>query len=177
MEIFNSECKAQGGLWIRNLKNHNKVLKLQWLWRYSQDPQNLWSKVIKPKYGEEDNWMTKPVNTTVYQVTMACSKESNFWQCVKWNQDIFLEWQLVWEWSSEGIIPDIYDLFQHQQKSIAEMWSPQGWELILRRSLYDWEMNRMIELYQQLESFTGLQNGDDKDIAMESSELMQLTKW
>lgn len=54
--------KVQGGPGIRNLKNHNKSLKLKQLWRYSQDPQSLWSKVIKAKYEVEDNWMTKPVN-------------------------------------------------------------------------------------------------------------------
>ncbi|KAF3623297.1 hypothetical protein FXO37_31917 [Capsicum annuum] len=55
--------KAQGGLGIRNLKNHSKALRLKWLWRYSQDPETLRSKVIKAKYEVEDNWMTKPVNS------------------------------------------------------------------------------------------------------------------
>lgn len=55
--------KVQGGLGIRNLKNHNKALRLKWLWRYSQDPETLRSKVIKAKYEVEDNWMTKPVNS------------------------------------------------------------------------------------------------------------------
>lgn len=55
--------KKQGGLGIRNLKLQSKALRLKWLWRYSQEPQAYWRKVIKIKYGEEDRWMTKEVNT------------------------------------------------------------------------------------------------------------------
>ncbi|WMV38553.1 hypothetical protein MTR67_031938 [Solanum verrucosum] len=54
---------GQGALSIRNLKLQSKALRLKWLWRYSQEPQAYWSKVIKIKYGEEDRWMTKEVNT------------------------------------------------------------------------------------------------------------------
>ncbi|KAG5615867.1 hypothetical protein H5410_015691 [Solanum commersonii] len=41
------------------------------------------------------------------------------------------------------------------------MWSPQGWELIFRRDSNEWDMNRMIEFYKQLDNFPGTQNGDD----------------
>lgn len=50
---------------------------------------------------------------------------------------------------------------RHQQKTIAEMWSPQGWGLVFRRMLNDWEVTRFTDFYKHLEGFTGLQNGVD----------------
>lgn len=61
----------------------------------------------------------------------------------------------------KDLFSDIYARAHHQQRFIAEMWSPQGWELILIRDLNDWKINRMIEFYKQLDNFTGIQNGDD----------------
>ncbi|KAF3621261.1 hypothetical protein T459_34875 [Capsicum annuum] len=55
--------KKQGRLAIRNLKLQSEALRLKWLWRYSQEPQAYWGKVIKAKYGEENKWVTKEVLT------------------------------------------------------------------------------------------------------------------
>lgn len=41
------------------------------------------------------------------------------------------------------------------------MWSPQGWALVFRRSLNDWEVDRMMEFYKHLERFIDLQSGVD----------------
>ena len=41
------------------------------------------------------------------------------------------------------------------------MWSPQGWNMIFRRILFDWEIPIMIELFKLLESFQGIQPGED----------------
>ena len=56
--------------------------------------------------------------------------------------------------------PDIFTLAQHQQKIVAEMWT-QGWDLIFRRNLNDWEIPRILELFKVLESFQGIQTGED----------------
>ncbi|WMV25769.1 hypothetical protein MTR67_019154 [Solanum verrucosum] len=55
--------KKQGGLGVRNLKIQSKALRLKWLWRYSQEPQAYWGKVIKAIYGVENKWMTNEVST------------------------------------------------------------------------------------------------------------------
>ena len=55
---------------------------------------------------------------------------------------------------------DIFTLAQHQQKIVAEMWT-QGWDLIFRRNLNDWEIPRILELFKVLESFQGTQTGED----------------
>ena len=57
--------------------------------------------------------------------------------------------------------PDIFTLAQHQQKTVGEMWTQQGWDLIFRRNLNDWEIPRILELFKVLESFQGIQTGED----------------
>lgn len=34
---------------------------MKWLWKYVNDKQLLWGKVIKAKYERENRWMTKEV--------------------------------------------------------------------------------------------------------------------
>ncbi|WMV26176.1 hypothetical protein MTR67_019561 [Solanum verrucosum] len=63
--------------------------------------------------------------------------------------------------SLKELFPDIFVLAQHQEKTVAEMWSPQGWNMIFRRNLNDWEIPQMIELFTLLESFQGIQTGED----------------
>jgi len=47
--------KKHGGLEIRNLMNQSKALKMKWLWKFNNEEQSYWKKVIKAKYTEEDN--------------------------------------------------------------------------------------------------------------------------
>ena len=71
--------KRFGGLVIKNLKNQSKALRMTWLWKYSNENQSLWSRVIRVKYEENDNWMTKEV-TTPYSVSL--------WKSIRilWNE-------------------------------------------------------------------------------------------
>jgi len=55
--------KEQGGLGIKKLKYQSKALKVKWLWRYHQEDQALWYRVIKSKYEQLNTWVTKEVNT------------------------------------------------------------------------------------------------------------------
>lgn len=50
--------KKRGGLAIKNLNNHSKALKMKWLWKYANEKQSLWGRVIEAKYEPEDKWMT-----------------------------------------------------------------------------------------------------------------------
>lgn len=43
--------KESGGLNCGNLLNRNISLLFKWIWRLSHDPESLWQKVIKEKYG------------------------------------------------------------------------------------------------------------------------------
>ncbi|KAG5621168.1 hypothetical protein H5410_006386 [Solanum commersonii] len=62
----------------------------------------------------------------------------------------------------EDLFPDIYNLIMFQQSTIADLWSPQGWNFIFRRNLNDWEIVRVAEFLNTVNTFTGLQLGEDK---------------
>ncbi|KAG5577258.1 hypothetical protein H5410_057392 [Solanum commersonii] len=71
--------KRVEGLGIKNKKNQSKTLRMKWLWKYSNDNQNLWGTIINAKYEESDSWMTQEV-TTPYGVSL--------WKSVRklWNE-------------------------------------------------------------------------------------------
>lgn len=48
--------KEGGGLGIRNLKAHNKSLLFKWLWRFTQEGDKVWKKLISAIYGIKTDW-------------------------------------------------------------------------------------------------------------------------
>lgn len=66
--------KSRGEIGIENLKNQSKAAKVKLQWRYSQESQTLKCWVIKTKYEELDNWVSKEV-TTFYGVSL--------WRCIR----------------------------------------------------------------------------------------------
>uniref|UniRef100_A0A0V0H523 Putative ovule protein n=1 Tax=Solanum chacoense TaxID=4108 RepID=A0A0V0H523_SOLCH len=47
---------------------------------------------------------------------------------------------------------------------VAQVWSPQGWNLIFRRAMNDWEINRVADLLQILNAYPGVIVGYDLPI-------------
>lgn len=48
---------------------------------------------------------------------------------------------------------------QQQKRHLTEMWTKQGWDLIFRMMLNDWELHRATEFYGTSENIGGLQEG------------------
>ncbi|XP_059291348.1 uncharacterized protein LOC132044830 [Lycium ferocissimum] len=124
--------KQQEGLGMKNLRKQNQSLLMKWLWRYSNEDQSLWKKVIKEKYGEDDAWKTKSVST-VYGV--------NNW---------------LGNGSLRHLYPDVYILNQQQRANINEVWNNQGWGLSFRRLLNDCETDRFSAFLSTLNLFNGV---------------------
>ncbi|WMV30140.1 hypothetical protein MTR67_023525 [Solanum verrucosum] len=61
----------------------------------------------------------------------------------------------------ETLFPDIYNLAMFQQRTIAELWTPQGWNFIFRREPNDWEVMALAEFLNMVGHFTGLQAYED----------------
>ncbi|KAF3620379.1 hypothetical protein FXO38_04657 [Capsicum annuum] len=144
MNIIRS--KKPGGLDIKNLKNQSKARKVKWLWRYHQEDQALWREVIKSKYEELNKWVTKEVfgyGDIIRRIKLSGARSSRVQNGSKTSL-----WDDKWLGSVSFRI-------------VAEMWTEQGWDLVLTRHLNDGEILRMIELYKLLESFQGLQRGED----------------
>ncbi|WMV13963.1 hypothetical protein MTR67_007348 [Solanum verrucosum] len=161
--------KENGGLGIKNLKLQSKALSMKWLWKYANNNQMLWRKVIGAKYEEEDNWITKEV-TTPCGVSLWRSIRS-LWNEVKSNSKAKVMdvsktrfWKDIWheKGNMEDLFPDIYNLIMFQQSTIADLWSPQGWNFTFRRNLNDWEIVRVAEFLNTVNTFTGLQPREDK---------------
>jgi len=158
--------KRVGGLGIKNMKNQSKALRMKWLWKYSNDNQNLWGSVIKAKYEESDSWMTKEV-TTPYGVSLWKSIRE-LWNEFKPNTMIKVVdgiktrfWKDDWhaEGNMETLFPDIHNLVLQQQSTIADLWTPQGWNFVFRRHLNGWEIPRVTNFFRSIDQFSGLEIG------------------
>ncbi|WMV49299.1 hypothetical protein MTR67_042684 [Solanum verrucosum] len=51
----------EGGLGIRNLRQHNTSLLMKLLWRHNFEEQTLWRWMIYVKYGNDGQWCSKMV--------------------------------------------------------------------------------------------------------------------
>ncbi|KAG5620177.1 hypothetical protein H5410_005395 [Solanum commersonii] len=160
--------KRVGGMGIKNMKNQSKALRMKWLWKYSNDNQKLWGSVIKAKYEESDSWMTKEV-TTPYGVSLWKSIRE-LWNEFKPNTKIKVVDGIktrfgrmigmqkeIWR-----LFPDIHYLVLQQQSTIADLWTPQGWNFVFRRHLNDWEIPRVTEFFRSIDQFSGLEIGRDR---------------
>ena len=52
-EVSRPKCK--GGLGIGSSKEKNKVLLFKWIWRFPNEQESLWAKVIKSKFGLQNS--------------------------------------------------------------------------------------------------------------------------
>jgi len=168
--------KDTGGLGIRNLRKQNQSLMLKWLWKFANEDHTLWKEVIIAKYGMEDKWMTKVVNTpyncTVWRairnlwpmlyyrsrIKVGDGQKTSFWED-KWNGATLMK-QLHLE---------LYVLCQQQQATVATMWTGQGWNLFLRRHLNDWEIEKVIALQNSVDNFSNLT--EEKDSLVWQSDI------
>ena len=50
-----TKTKEMGGLGLGNLKKRNVALLGKWLWRFLREQQSLWARIIKSKYGLQNN--------------------------------------------------------------------------------------------------------------------------
>ncbi|XP_047258787.1 uncharacterized protein LOC124890986, partial [Capsicum annuum] len=128
----------------------------------------LWKEVIISKYGIEDKWMTVRVDWPY---------GSSVWRSNRSLWDIVLErssfkvgngrkssfWKDRWcgQYSLSRMFPDLYNLCQLQQATVAELWTGQGWNLHFRRNLNDWEISWIAEFYVTIAQINNLSGEED----------------
>ncbi|WMV25830.1 hypothetical protein MTR67_019215 [Solanum verrucosum] len=141
---------------------------MKWLWKFANEDNMLWKEVITAKYGMEDKWMTKMISTpykcTVWRairnlwpvlyhrtkVEVGDGSKTSFWED-KWNGSVHMK----------QLHPELFILCQHQQATVATMWTGQGWNLFLRRNLQDWEIDEVAEFQDSVGSFSNLTEKKD----------------
>ncbi|WMV46725.1 hypothetical protein MTR67_040110 [Solanum verrucosum] len=88
----------------------------------------------------------------------------NLWESLKNNSQIVVgrgDKTKFWldAWCGNGIVRDlfpiIFSICTNTNSKIEEMWSPQGWNLIFRRLLNDWEIDGMVEFLGLIGGFPG----------------------
>ncbi|KAF3658234.1 putative programmed cell death protein 5-like [Capsicum annuum] len=130
--------------------------------------------VISAKYEEEDNWMTKDI-TTPYGVCLWRSIRA-LWSEFKTNTKIKVAnggktnfWKDEWHETGRLDIqfPDIYALVSHQQKTIADLWTHQGWTFNFMITLNQW-------LHQNMETVVSMYE-DRFDLCTIQSQLVEVS--
>ena len=88
--------KETGELGLRNLKKKNLALVGKWFWRFPREQQSLWARVIKSKYGMQNNgWDTKVVTNGSFR---------NPWKFISQDLNIFSKHSLKGgEWNKNFV--------------------------------------------------------------------------
>ena len=77
-------------------------------------------------------------------------RRTKFWTDV-WNKQIPLK----------ESFPDMFLLCSNPDANINECWTAQGWDLIFRKFLNDWEVDRVANLLHEIGDFTGTTSAPD----------------
>ncbi|KAF3647188.1 putative TMV resistance protein N-like [Capsicum annuum] len=130
---------------------------MKWLWRYNEEGEALWREVIIAKYGEMSPWCTKSTNepSRVWRTIRNLwpkMKENLFIKVVNGNKTKF--WNDVWIDQSplRELFPDLFQICDNPDVRVGDYWSEQGWDISFRRSVNDWEIERVAELLGKLGS-------------------------
>lgn len=79
------------------------------------------------------------------RVKVGNGMKTSFWED-KWNGKVVMK----------QAHPALFTLYQLQQATVATMWTGHGWNLGLRRQLYDCEIGNVTELLNSLTAHTNL---------------------
>ncbi|XP_059288373.1 uncharacterized protein LOC132041681 [Lycium ferocissimum] len=135
----------------------------------SKEDQALWKEVIQHKYSQNGKWCTNEVTNT-YGVGVWRTIRA-FWLALKANVNYKVgrgDKILFWKenWSGQGtlqlLFPSLFSISTIPDSTIEEMWSPQGWNLVFRRLLNDWEIAWVAELLSVIGGFQGTNFEPDK---------------
>jgi hypothetical protein len=168
-------CRLRiSGLGIRNVLKFNKALLGKWLWRYANESEALWCKVIKEKHEEQDGgW---------------CSKEASgpfgvgLWKHIRRGWDLFarnvrfevgvgskiLFWHDTWCENQllKHAFPSLYHIARYKEAWVKDnfIWrnGVVEWNVIFIRSIQDWEMDVISSFFEMLYSCKILQGIVDR---------------
>lgn len=107
--------------------------------------------------------VTTPYGVNLWRSIRALWNELKSYKKIKVNNG---EKTSFWkdDWHEAGILetlfPDIHNLVQHQQSTLAELWTPDGWDITFRRQVNDWEIQIVAEFFCTIDQFSGRQEED-----------------
>ncbi|GMJ01570.1 hypothetical protein HRI_003826200 [Hibiscus trionum] len=169
-----------GGLGVRDLAFQNRALLCKWMWKFSSDKDGMWKKVMCAKYNLEhrmlfpsdcspakSSWLWKGVLKSFYQNDdLGCFFRNNLKLLV--GDGLYISFWTDW-WIGDAPLlvnfPRIHALSCNKIGKIADFGvlrnSKWEWNIILRRRLFDWEVNQWDSFIQLLNSFKSLSSVSD----------------
>ncbi|KAK2651474.1 hypothetical protein Ddye_011330 [Dipteronia dyeriana] len=156
-------CKSKhdGGLGLGSILHKNKSLLVKWVWRFGAEEAPLWKKVICAKYcvsteilrwdwncGIKSSAFTKAVGNLFRQGNRSAHILEEGLKVVVGRGDRARLWSdiMVEDISLKVAFPRIYTLAVKKSGRIRYYWKCEGsegmWEIILRRPLFNWEVEQ-----------------------------------
>ena len=166
--------KSKGDVGIKSFSKMNKALLCKWSWRFANDRNALWRKVICCKYGESvGGWHTYDLRG---------GYGTSLWKEIRKEWFGFIQnvvfvlgdgrritlWNDVWcgEESLSSSFPSLFSLVVNKEAKIADIWeSREGagcWFHTFIRPLNDWELEEMIRFLKTLDDQNFRPMGEDK---------------
>ena len=154
--------KSKGGIGIKSFSKMNKALLSKWSWRFANERNSLWRKVICSKFCEScGGWHTSDIRggygSSLWKDTRkewpSFVKNSNF---ALGNGRRINFWMDVWCGEEALCVryPALFNLAQNKEAKVADMWDsgggPGSWSPTFIRALNDWEFEEMTRFLQTL---------------------------
>ena len=144
-----------GGLAIRSLRNFNKLLFGKWLWRFGNERQALWMRVIGIKYDCEGGGLvlSSPYQPSwsefveVYQPWLAFFRLSH--PICGWGWVLVRFWQDIWCGDTLLILsyPELFVVSRSKETCVADLRRFSNgvlfWDLNFVRAIQDWELESL----------------------------------
>ena len=154
--------KKKGGLGLRRFSILNKALMRKWCWRFANERESLWRKVIRSKFGEDyGGWSSGDIKGGF---------GVGLWKEIRkeWThlfQNTYLDlgngsrisfWKDAWcgEEALSLTFPYLFRLTAQKNARVADLWNWEsgegGWNPIFLRSFNNWEMEEVDRFLQIL---------------------------
>ena len=154
--------KKKGGLGLRRFSILNKALLCKWCWRFANEMDSFWIKVIRCKFGEDyGGWRSGDINGG-FGVGLWKEIRKEWPQLI---QNTYLAlgngsrisfWKDAWcgEEALSLTFPNLFRLTAQKYARVADLWNwdseEGGWNPIFLRSFNDWEMEEVDRFLQVL---------------------------
>ena len=165
--------KSKGGIGIKSFSKMNKALLGKWSWRFANERNSLWRKVICSKFGESfGGWHTSDIRggygTSLWKdigkewpsffqnsvFALGDGRRINFWKDVWCGEEALCVRYLV-----------LFNLALNKEAMVADMWDSGGgtgcWSSTFLRPLNDWEIEEMARFLQTLHDQIFRPTGED----------------
>ena len=166
--------KKKGGFGIKSFSKMNKALLSKWNWRFANDRNSLWRKIISSKFGESlDGWHTRDLRggygTSLWKeirkewssffqnavLSLGDGRRINFWKDV---------------WCGEEALcskyPSLFNLALNKEAKIADIWDRDSgggnWAPTFLRPLNDWEIEEVARFFHSLQEVFNCPSGEDR---------------